>query len=159
MHGCEQLRAGSTKFLEREMTTEHTGGEIVEAFGGRTFVLGILFLLASTYQIWLGIVSGIELTGMSLTITTEAGGLFAIVAGNVAVSSAVPHNGKKGWRKLATGVIYLACATFIILISIKHKIPQPELAAAMTAQVAGVSVVIWGNVKEKAISKVESGTN
>jgi predicted CDP-diglyceride synthetase/phosphatidate cytidylyltransferase len=119
--------------------------------GGRTFIVGIVFLLATTYQIWLAMVAGADLAAMGLTIGTEAGGVFAIIAGNVKSAQMIQpaEFSSKGWRKLVLGILYILCATFIVKIAIDLKIAQPSLSAAMVSQVGGLGVVVWGNIKEK----------
>lgn len=115
--------------------------------GGRTFIIGAAFLLATTYQLWLAMSTGIAVASMGMTIGVQAGGVATIIAGNI--SSKVQPDGKRGWRKLALGLLYCGCATFLTWTSIHHGIAQADVSAAMVSQVAGLGAVVWGNIKEK----------
>lgn len=120
---------------------------MTEMLGGRTFIIGAAFLLATTYQLWLAMTTGIAVASMGMTIGVQAGGVATIIAGNV--SSKVRPDGKRGWRKLALGLLYCGCCTFLAWVSIRNNIAQADVSAAMVSQVAGLGAVIWGNIREK----------
>lgn len=51
--------------------------------GYRKLILGVTFILGSTFLIWQGIRAGVDLLQLSTPIGAMAGGVFGVVWGNV----------------------------------------------------------------------------
>ena len=51
--------------------------------GYRKLIMGVAFMLCSTFLVWQGIRSGVDLLQLSTPIGAMAGGLFGVVWGNV----------------------------------------------------------------------------
>jgi len=51
--------------------------------GLRKLIIGVTFIVSSTFLLWSGIRSGADLVGLSTSLAAMSGGVFGIVWGNV----------------------------------------------------------------------------